>query len=54
MSKTDHGTTDVVVGSEIYTLNFNLKAVRSIERFLVVSALPWRNCRSSAWPLPPG
>lgn len=33
MSKTDHGTTDVVVGSEIYTLNFNLKAVRSIERF---------------------
>ena len=33
MSKTDHGTVDVEVGSEIYTLNFNLKAVRSIERF---------------------
>jgi Pyruvate/2-oxoacid:ferredoxin oxidoreductase gamma subunit len=32
MSKTDHGTTDVVVGSEIYTLNFNLKAVKRIER----------------------
>jgi hypothetical protein len=33
MSKTDHGTVDVEVGTEIYTLNFNLKAVRSIERF---------------------
>ncbi|VVN64490.1 hypothetical protein [Pseudomonas fluorescens] len=33
MSKTDHGTVDVEIGSEIYTLNFNLKAVRSIERF---------------------
>ena len=33
MSMTDHGTVDVEVGSEIYTLNFNLKAVRSIERF---------------------
>ena len=33
MSKTNHGTVEVEVGTEIYTLNFNLKAVRSVERF---------------------
>lgn len=33
MSKTNHGTVDVEVGTEIYTLNFNLKAVRAVERF---------------------
>jgi hypothetical protein len=32
MSKTDHGTVDVEVGTEIYTLNFNLKAVKRIEQ----------------------
>ncbi|WP_426117283.1 hypothetical protein [Pseudomonas sp. DSP3-2-2] len=33
MSKTNYGTVDVEVGTEIYTLSFNLKAVRAIERF---------------------
>ena len=32
MSKTDHGTVDVQVGVEVYTLNFNLKAVKRIEQ----------------------
>ena len=34
MSKTDHGTVDVQVGIELYTLAFNLKAVKRIERVL--------------------
>ena len=34
MSKTDHGTVDVQVGTEIYTLAFNLRAVKRIERTL--------------------
>lgn len=33
MSKTNHGAVDVEVGTELYTLNFNLKAVRAVERF---------------------
>ena len=33
MSKTDNGNVAVKVGVEVSTLNFNLKAVRSIERF---------------------
>jgi len=33
MSKTNYGTVDVEVGTEIYTLSFNLKAVRALERF---------------------
>ncbi|MCD5996508.1 hypothetical protein KDX38_23240 [Pseudomonas sp. CDFA 602] len=32
MSKTDHGTVDVQVGTELYTLAFNLKAVKRIEK----------------------
>jgi hypothetical protein len=32
MSKTDHGATEVVVGSEIYSLAFTLKAVKRIEQ----------------------
>ncbi|SHM46468.1 hypothetical protein SAMN05216593_10138 [Pseudomonas asturiensis] len=32
MSKTDHGTVDVEVGTELYTLTFNLKAVKRIEK----------------------
>lgn len=34
ISKTDHGTIDVQVGAELYTLAFNLKAVKRIERTL--------------------
>ena len=33
MSKTNYGTVDVEVGTEIHTLGFNLKAVRAVERF---------------------
>lgn len=33
-SKTDHGTVDVQIGTELYTLAFNLKAVKRIERAL--------------------
>ncbi len=32
ISKTDHGTVDVEVGTELYTLTFNLKAVKRIEK----------------------
>jgi len=32
MSKTDHGATDVTIGSEVYSLAFTLKAVKNIER----------------------
>ena len=33
MSKTDHGTVDVQIGTELYTLAFTLKAVKRIEKF---------------------
>lgn len=33
ISKTDHGTVDVQVGTEQYTLAFTLKAVKRIEKF---------------------
>lgn len=33
-SKTDHGTVDVQIGADLYTLAFNLKAVKRIERAL--------------------
>lgn len=34
MSKTDHGTVEIEIGAETYTLAFNLKAVKKIERAL--------------------
>ncbi|WP_062381979.1 GTA-gp10 family protein [Pseudomonas abietaniphila] len=34
MSKTDHGTVELNVGDDSYTLTFNLKAVKKIERML--------------------
>ncbi|WP_109514763.1 hypothetical protein [Pseudomonas ovata] len=33
MSKTDHGTVHVQIGTELYTLAFNLKAVKRIEKY---------------------